>query len=245
MAPLETPVQRLAGASSIDAALREGAPISFVLVQVDAKDPAVPSVVARACAAGMPVREVSANVLRRMSQVDPPVEILAWMGREPEADLGQVLAGSGALWLLVGVAYPGNIGMAIRTAEVSGADGIIVDTQLDHAARRSALRFAMRADWYMPVLWECAETVLAGAAEAGRRIIGVEDVGTQAPWEVDLTGRVLLVVGGETHGIPAAVLERCDCVVRIPTAGFIPSYNLQAAVAAIATERLRQAAKLS
>jgi TrmH family RNA methyltransferase len=135
--------------------------------------------------------------------------------------------------------------MAIRTAEVSGADGIIVDAQLDHAARRSALRFAMRADWYMPVLWERAGIVLAGAAEAGRRIIGVEDVGTQAPWEVDLTGRVLLVVGGETHGIPAAVLERCDCVVRIPTAGFIPSYNLQAAVAAIATERLRQAAKLS
>ena len=61
------------------------------------------------------------------------------MGREPEADFGQVLAGSGALWLLVGVAYPGNIGMAIRTAEVSGADGIIVDAQLDHAARRSAL----------------------------------------------------------------------------------------------------------
>jgi TrmH family RNA methyltransferase len=71
--------------------------------------------------------------------------------------------------------------------------------------------------------------------------VGIEDVGTQAPWEVELTGRVLFVVGGETHGIPAPVLERCDSLVRIPTSGFIPSYNLQAAVAAVAAERLRQA----
>jgi tRNA G18 (ribose-2'-O)-methylase SpoU len=36
------------------------------------------------------------------------------------------------------------------------------------------------------------------------------------------------------------VLERCDAVARLPVRGFIPSYNLQAAVAAVALERLRQ-----
>ncbi len=241
MARSHTRIRQLAGASTIDAALREEQSIGLLLVQEDARDEAVRAVVARARAAGIPVREASANVLRRMSQVDPPVEILALRGRTPGADLGQVLAGNGAVWLLVGTSYPGNIGMALRTAEVSGADGVVIDAELDHAARKASLRFSVRADWYMPVLWERADKVLTGALENGRRIVGIEDVGSQAPWEVDLTGRVLFVIGGETHGIPAAVLERCSCVVRIPTAGFIPSYNLQAAVAAIATERLRQA----
>jgi tRNA G18 (ribose-2'-O)-methylase SpoU len=51
---------------------------------------------------------------------------------------------------------------------------------------------------------------------------------------------VLLVIGGETRGIPAPLLARCDEVLRIPMAGFIPAYNLQAAMAAVAAERLRQ-----
>ncbi len=238
----ETQILQLSGVSSIDAALREGAPVALLLVQKDAKDEAVQELALRARAAGVPVREASANVLRRMSQVEPAGEVLALLGRTPGGDLEQVLAGPGAVWLLVGTTYPGNIGMAARTAEVSGADGVVIDAELDHAARKAALRFSMRADWYMPVLWERADVVLASALEAGRRIVGIEDVGTQAPWEVDLTGRVLFVIGGETHGIPAPVLERCDSVVRIPTSGFIPSYNLQAAVAAVAAERLRQAA---
>lgn len=242
MGRVKTGIRQLAGADVIDTALREGAPVSFLLVRTDAKDEAVQAVVARARAAGIPVRVASANVLRRMSQVEPPAEILALLGRTPEADLGSVLAGDAAVWLLVGTTYPGNIGMAIRTAEVSGAGGVVIDAELDHAARKAALRFSVRADWYMPVFWEHAEQALAIAAANDRRIVGIEDVGAQAPWEVNLTGRVLLIIGGEAHGIPRPVLERCDCVVRIPTAGFIPSYNLQAAVAAIAAERLRQSA---
>ena len=48
------------------------------------------------------------------------------------------------------------------------------------------------------------------------------------------------VVGGEHAGVPEGVLAQCDAVVRIPMAGFIRSYNLQAAVAMIAAERMRQ-----
>ena len=48
------------------------------------------------------------------------------------------------------------------------------------------------------------------------------------------------IVGAEADGIPGVVLNSCDLVVRIPMAGFVASYNLQAAVAAIAAERFRQ-----
>ena len=70
--------------------------------------------------------------------------------------------------------------------------------------------------------------------------MAVESSGDRAPWEVDLRDRPLLVVGGERDGIPADILASADSVVRIPMPGFIGSYNLQAAIAAVAVERLRQ-----
>jgi tRNA G18 (ribose-2'-O)-methylase SpoU len=131
--------------------------------------------------------------------------------------------------------------MAIRTAEVSGAAGVFIDSDFDHAARRAALRASMRADRFMPVFFAAAEDVLEKAAESGRRVVALEDVGDVSPWDVDLLGRVHFMVGGEARGIPDAILTRCDAVIRIPMPGFVPSYNLQGAVAAVASERLRQA----
>jgi TrmH family RNA methyltransferase len=183
---------------------------------------------------------VSRRVVARLSHARPPADLLAMVGPPPGADLDGVLAERGALWLLVGVSYPGNAGFAIRTAEVSGADGIAIDCGFERPERRDALRMSMRADWFMPVLWKPADLVFERAASAGHRLIGIEDVGETAPWQVDLTGPALFVIGGEEPGVPPDLLERCDAIVRVPMGGFIRSYNLQAALAALAAERLRQ-----
>jgi TrmH family RNA methyltransferase len=151
-----------------------------------------------------------------------------------------MLQREGAAWLLVGVAYPGNAGFAIRTAEVSGAAGIAIDCDFAREQRRESLRMSMRADWFMPVLWESAATVVERAHAAGRRVVAIEDVGAKPPWQVDLRGPVLFAIGGEEPGIPPDLLAHADEIVRIPMGGFIRSYNLQAALAMVAGERLRQ-----
>jgi tRNA G18 (ribose-2'-O)-methylase SpoU len=98
----------------------------------------------------------------------------------------------------------------------------------------------MRADHFMPVFWDPALGVIAQARPAGRRVLAVEDVGSVAPWEVDLTEPLLLLIGGERHGIPRELLAACDGAIAIPMRGFIPSYNLQAAMAIVVGEHLRQ-----
>jgi len=231
--------RQLAGDAEIAAAVANGELLRLVLIRRGA--PAVAQAIAAiARAHGVAVLETTANDLRRMSRTQAPCDVLALLGPEPNAPTGDVMARPGCAWLLVDVAYPGNAGFAIRSAEVSGAEAIFLDAALDAAGRRQALRASMYADRFFPVQWLGAEAVLDAARRAQRRVLAIEDSGKAAPWEADLRGPVLFVIGGETRGIPATLLARCDEILRIPMAGFIPAYNLQAAMAAVAAERLRQ-----
>jgi 23S rRNA (guanosine2251-2'-O)-methyltransferase len=228
------------GASDVESALSQDGTVRCIVVPRSGATPAATHLVARAEAAGVAIERVGRRKFERLRGNHSDVDILALTGPPVRGGLEDVMSRGGAVWLLTGPAYPGNVGFAIRTAEVSGADGLYIDNDFDHARRREARRASMRADRFLPIAWEGADAVLDAARRAGKRVIGVEDVGSEAPWQVNLTGPVLLVVGAEAEGVPRSVLECCDHVVRIPMAGFVASYNLQAAVAAVAAERLRQ-----
>jgi tRNA G18 (ribose-2'-O)-methylase SpoU len=232
--------RQVAGAAELAAALDAGEPVRLVLHAAEPQLAETRAVLARARAAGIALRETSAQSLWRLGKCSPPPEVMAVIGPDPDATPAQALAHGGVAWLLVGVAYPGNTGFAIRLAEVSGAACVFVDSDFAHEGKREALRASMRADRFFPVHWIPALEAIALAHAAGRRVLAIEDIGTHAPWEEDLTGRLLLVVGGERDGIPREVLARCDGALRVPMRGFIPSYNLQAAMAMVAGERLRQ-----
>ncbi len=234
------PRRALLGADAVAAALDAGEAVRVILARRGANDPAVNALLARARAAGIPVHRVGERHLARLARSGTPVDLLAMAGRAPHADVDEVLKADGAAWLLVGVRFPGNAGFVIRSAEVSGGDGVFIDADFSHTGRRETLRQSMRADRYLPVHWLPADAVVERAAAAGRRLVAIEVGGKYAPWEVDLTPPSLFIVGGEDHGVPAPVLDRCDCVLHIPMAGFIGAYNLQTAVAAVVSERFRQ-----
>ena len=233
--------RQLADPEKIEAALRGGEPVRVVLHRHGVLEPRVERVVLLARELGVETVAVSERELRR-SAVDPErAAVLACLGADPGRRGAALFAGlDGAVWLLVGTAYPGNAGFVIRTAEVSGADAVVIDADFDRTARRDTGRAAMRADRYLPVEFESAETTIGHARAAGHRVIAIEDTGAVAPWRADLTGPVLFVLGGEEHGVSSALLSAADAVVRIPMRGFMPSYNLQAAMAAVMAERLRQ-----
>ncbi|MGE4652406.1 MAG: TrmH family RNA methyltransferase [Myxococcota bacterium] len=232
--------QRLLGCPRVRTALEEKERLQCVIIPREDVSPGARQLADRAEAEGIEILQVGARRFERLRGNHSDADILALAGPGADAPMAEVMARGGAVWLLTGPAYPGNVGFAIRTAEVSGADGLYVDNDFDHQGRLEARRAAMRADRFMPVGWACDDEVLSAARAVGKRLVAVEDVGRSAPWEVDLCGSLLIVVGAEAEGVPQAVLSRCDEVVRIPMAGFVASYNLQAAVASIASERFRQ-----
>src|SRR5574341_2151315 len=128
MDPEIRPARRqLAGPEELNQALDAGAEVRLVLAAREPSDPRVARAVERARALGVPVRLESERSLRRLSRVAPAAEVLALLGPAPGAPRESVLRAGGLAWLLVGIAYPGNTGFAIRLAEVSGACGVFVD----------------------------------------------------------------------------------------------------------------------
>lgn len=230
------------GTEEVRNAIEKGESISLILAKRDHDNQAVDEIISMAEKSEIRVIEGSENDLWRMARdnSEGAPDILALVGRNPSATFEEVLQSGGLIWMLDGAKYPVNIGFCIRTAEVSGADAVIIDGPLNNQERSAAKRASMKAHRFIPVFWRKAIESIQLAKQAGFRIIAVEDIGEKTPWEVDLTGNVILIVGGEREGISEAVLSSVDEIIRIPMTGFVPSFNLQAPLSAVAIEAQRQ-----
>ncbi|HSC77672.1 MAG TPA: TrmH family RNA methyltransferase, partial [Candidatus Acidoferrales bacterium] len=58
--------------------------------------------------------------------------------------------------------------------------------------------------------------------------------------EIDLTGPIGIVLGGEGQGLHQQVRAKCDFLVSIPTAGAIRSLNVSVAAGVVLYEAVRQ-----
>lgn len=227
---------QITGKDAVLLAIQDGVLIDRVLVDREAETEEIRAL----CAAqGIPLEEGSTNDLWRMS-ADGHQEALALTGRPQHATLDEVMAAGGCIWFFDGVEYSTNLGFAIRTAEVSGANAILLNVHKTHEERRTIRRASMRADRFIPVIYTTTQAVLDACQDHPVRLVVAEDVGENGPWDEDLTGDVVLVVGAERAGVSPEVLEAADAVVKLPMDGFVPSYNLQVAVSVMAVEALRQ-----
>ena len=237
---------KISGVDAILDAIEGGRPVTRILVLRGARSEELDRLLVEASKRKLKVIEGSMNDLRRMANMpftSEPPEALGLLHRDPSAEVSEIMASGGLIWLLSGAQYPVNIGFAIRTIEVSGGSAVFVDADLNSDGRKASSRASMKADRFIPVKWMSWREASDLARAHNYRIIGIEDSGDVEPWDIDLTGRCMLVIGGERHGISADLLRECDSIVKIPMRGFVPSYNLQAPLAVVAAEALRQRRK--
>ena len=134
-----------------------------------------------------------------------------------------------ALWQL---ADPGNLGTLIRTADAFGAAVALSPGCADPTSPK-ALRASTGSIWRVPLgSWETA-------AHNGTRRVALVAHGGEPLASVDLSGRVMFLLGAEREGLPAEV-ER-DVDATIPIAG-AESLNVAISGAIALYERRRQSA---
>ena len=74
----------------------------------------------------------------------------------------------------------------------------------------------------------------------GIRVVGLDASGVKDYFDADLTGSLVLVVGGEGKGLSPVIKGKCDEVVRIPMMGALSTLNVAVACAIILYEKVRQ-----
>ncbi len=149
--------------------------------------------------------------------------------------------GDGPILVLAGVADPGNAGTLIRSAEAAGFTSVrflagSVDPFSPKCVRASA---GSVLGIHIDVDREVGK-LLDGLTSLGYRLIGA---GAQrgTPYDrCDLTGRLALVVGSESHGVPDGVAAALDGWVSIPMQGTTESLNAAVAGSVLAFEVARQ-----
>lgn len=142
--------------------------------------------------------------------------------------------------LVEDVQDPRNLGALARVCDATGVGRLLVRDRGAAQLTEAAVKTSAGAAAWLPV-----ERVTNTAREIERLkadgywVYGAAAEG-EPPWELDLTGRVAILVGGEEKGLRRLTRERCDALIGLPMLGRVESLNLATAAAAILYEVVRQ-----
>lgn len=191
--------------------------------------------------AGVDVVAVSEVVLAAISPVRTPSGIAA-IALLRTVSVESVLSETRALVIAaVDVQDPGNLGALVRAAEAGGATGLVVCGSSAHPLAWKALRGSMGSSLRLPIAVATSQgELLTQADQQGFHLVAAVARRGTDPDLVDLSHRVLLVVGGEGAGLSDQVVAACHERVSIPMAAPVESLNVAVATALLIYEARRQ-----
>ena len=199
-------------------------------------------------AAGVEVREVPAEELRRRSGGRGAVSVGADLRIAAPLSVHDLVdaAGDNPLVLaLDGVTDPHNLGAIIRSAAAFGAQAVLTTERRSAPLNDAAVRASAGAVAHVPLI---RVTNLARSLRAlqagGYWVVASLADGGQPLWEIDLTGPIVLVIGAEGAGVRPGVAKVSDLSAHLPLPGPVQSLNASvfAGIAAAEAARQRRAA---
>lgn len=144
------------------------------------------------------------------------------------------------IFVLDGIEDPHNLGAIIRTANLSGAHGVIIRENRAVGLTATVARASAGAISFTPVakVTNISKTI----EELKKQGIWFvcADMGGTRMYDLNLKGAIGLVIGNEGNGVSDLVKKHCDFIAAIPMKGDIDSLNASVAAGVLAFEIVRQ-----
>ena len=238
------PENLLSGRNPIREALKADRDIEKMLVAKGDLSGSAREIVAMARERGIPVQVVERS---RLDEITPHHQgILAYASAYKYAEVDDILAAAREkneqpfIVVLDGITDPHNLGAIIRTAETSGADGVIIPKRRSASLNATVFKTSAGAASYVPVARvPNLAAALDKLKENGVWIYGTDASGSDYS-QTDFTGGCGLVIGSEGFGISKLIQKKCDFMVKLPMLGKINSLNASVAAGIFMYEVLRQ-----
>lgn len=232
----------LDGPHLIADAVAAGVKISAIAVGPRLLDePATRAMLATLQSGACEIFTASESVLEAASPVRSPSGMVA-VGRFVPAGPERVFAAGADLVLGgVGLQDPGNVGAIIRAADAAGATGMVVTCGGADPLGWKALRGSAGSAFRLPLATGLTAAAACALARArGLRVIATCPAAGQDLHEIDLTGPLFLLLGGEGPGLSAEIIAAADSRLRIPLRVPVESLNVAVAAGIILFEARRQ-----
>ncbi len=234
------------GRNPVIEALRSGKPIDKLYIQDGVNDGPMMTIKREAKKRDIYVKYVPKDRLDHMSQTGMHQGVIAACAAYEYSELEDIfrLAESKGedpfVYILDGIEDPHNLGAIIRTANLSGAHGVIIAKDRAAGLTATVARTSAGALNYTPVVrvTNIAKTI-EELKTKGLWFICADMDGTLM-YDIDMTGPVGLVIGNEGTGVGRLVKSKCDHIASIPMAGDIDSLNASVAAGVMGYEIVRQ-----
>jgi len=238
----------LEGRKSVLEALNHQKPIDRILVRCDRGkqvEGTLRLIVAKARELKIVVQEVERAKLDETSETGHHQGIIALCPAVPYVEVADILQIAKErnqppfIIILDGVTDPHNLGAVMRTAECSGAHGVIIPKRRAVGLTGTVAKTSAGAINHIAVARvNNISRTLEELKAAGVWIACAEMEGTSL-YETDLSGSIAIVLGAEGEGVSRLVAEKSDFKVKIPMLGLIQSLNVSVAAGVLSYEVVR------
>ena len=184
---------------------------------------------------GVDVEEVSASVMKSISETEAPQGILAVL----ETTRLPIPQSSNFILIPDQIRDPGNLGTLLRSAAASGVQAVLIPSETTDAFAPKVLRSGMGAHFRLPIHSMSWEEI--GKSVAGLQVF-VADMDGQSCWDTDLSKPIVLIVGNEAEGASESAQKLANGKISIPMSGETESLNAGVAGSVLMFEVMRQRA---
>ena len=219
--------------------------IHEMLVVHGMRDPRIRDAIRIAKTRGIPYRYCSHEELNRLAPGIRHQGIALRASALPALGIEDLIGlngeGTPLLVALDQVQDPHNLGAVIRTADATGASGVIIPKKYAAGNTATIARTSAGSIEAVPLV-EVTNLVhtLGLLKERGFWVVGADLSVETDYWSIDAQRPLCLVLGSEGEGLRRLVRKACDELVRIPITGAAESLNVSVAAGVMLYEVLRQ-----
>ncbi len=182
---------------------------------------------------------LDSRLMRLICDTETPQGIAAVV-KMPQWSLQNAVNNDGFFILLDRMSDPGNMGTIIRTAWAFEIDGILLTRGCVDPFNPKTVRASMGGVFNLPIFSSIEVEELVYLQSNGYSLLCTDLEADVSFLFQDFTGRKVLVIGNEDHGVSEEIKSICDVCFKIPINPRVDSLNAAVACAIITNEAWRQ-----
>ncbi len=240
---------QLEGRNPVLEAINSGRTIDKIIVKKGEIEGTLRVIVAKAAEKGIVIQEVDKNKMAEMSRTHNCQGVIAVCPAREYVDVSDIIQAAKDkgeepfIIILDEIADPHNLGAVLRTADASGAHGVIIPKRRAVGLTGAVGKASAGAVEYVPV---ARVTNIANTIDDLKKQgvwVACADMNGQEYFDAPLDGAIAVVIGNEGSGVGRLIKKKCDFSVKIPMFGKISSLNASVAAGLIMYEVVRQRQK--